>query len=64
MKTAIDMLIDSKNLQDMYAVIGDLNEWDLIDLYKKHIGDVPNMAQDELRTALFDYTEKAILELL
>ena len=60
----IQLLIDGKNLQDMYTVIYDLNEWDAIDLYKQHIGDAGKLKADELRNALFDYTEKAILELL
>lgn len=57
----IEMLIDSKNLQDMYAVIDDMIEWDLIDSYKQYVGDPRNMQLDMLRYGLLEYVEKKIL---
>jgi len=57
----IQMLIDSKNLQDMYAVIDAMNGITVRQEYTTHIGFVGTMETGTLRAALFEYVEKQIL---
>ena len=54
-------LIKSRSLGDMYEIIDNLNEWDLVDLYKKYVGDARKLPLDTLRCELLPYVERTIL---